>query len=550
MGGFFNRSDGAVQHMFTHLKIGTKLSLGFGTLVGLMLVLAVMSLFRLSAISTAVRDQEIVQQQKLDPLYAAREALAQTGLAARNAFIFTDPQQAAGELAILDQQKAIYLAKLDELTPRFAGNPEFAKVRQGLLAMARELERPRAFRQAGMMTEFGEFLVNDCSPLRRQIVADIDVLLKSLQAEISAANDTAHGVFDQSLAMIVGLTLFSLLACIAIGVVITRGLLRQLGGEPAYAAELAGRIAGGELSVGVVTRQGDNASLVYAMRTMQDNLAAIVGRVRNGTDAIATASAEIASGNRDLSARTEHQASSLAEVATLMDQLTSTVRQNADSARAANSLAQSASEVSAQGGKVVERVVSTMGSISDSSRKIAEIISVIDGIAFQTNILALNAAVEAARAGEQGRGFAVVASEVRSLAQRSAAAAKEIKALIDDSVDQVELGARLVEEAGSTMTKVVESVGKVTGIMAEISDASREQSHGIEQVNGAIGEMDAMTQQNSALVEQAAAAAQEMHDQASALAATVGVFKLAGGAARADQARAVQRAQPTTIALR
>jgi methyl-accepting chemotaxis protein len=515
-----------VVDSYRGLKIGTKLSLGFGALVGMMLVIAALALLRMGAISDAVRHQDEVQRLKLDPLYVAREALDQTGMAARNAFIFTDDSSARQELAILDQQKALYLAELEKLAPRFEGNKDFAKVRTGLLAMAGELDRPRQFREAGKMAEYGEFLVKECSPLRRQIVADIDVLLKAVQQENAQATLEAHAVFGQSVTLISVVAALTLAACVAIALVITRGLLRQLGGEPSYAAEIANRIAQGELSVDVVTRPGDKSSLVFAIKTMRDSLATVVGKVRASTDSISTASAEIASGNRDLSSRTEQQAGALEEAASTMEELTATVRQNADNAMQANALAQSASEVSGEGGRVVEQVIATMGSINDSSRKIVDIIGVIDGIAFQTNILALNAAVEAARAGEQGRGFAVVASEVRNLAQRSAAAAKEIKVLIDDSVDKVQVGSKLVGQAGATMEKVVDSVRRVTDIMAEISSASREQTSGIEQINGAIGEMDAMTQQNTALVEEASAAAQEMHDQAAALAAVVGLFKV------------------------
>jgi methyl-accepting chemotaxis protein len=517
------------MRMIRELKIGTKLCLGFAIVVFMTMLIAAISLLRMGAISDAVHHQDDVQRLKLDPLYIAREALDQTGMAARNAYIFSDNADATKELAILDEQKAIYMAELAKLKPLFEGNKEFDKVSAGLTAMARELERPRRFREAGQMAEFGVFLVKECSPLRRQIVADIDALLTSVQQETAEANRAAESVFDQSKTLLVTVTVCTLLACIAIAVAITRGLLRQLGGEPTYAAAIATRIAQGELAIDVATRPGDTSSLIYAIKTMRDNLSTIVGKVRAGTENIATASAEIASGNRDLSSRTEQQASALEEVASAMEELTATVRQNADNAQQANTLAQSASDVSSEGGRVVDQVITTMASINASSRKIVDIIGVIDGIAFQTNILALNAAVEAARAGEQGRGFAVVASEVRNLAQRSGAAAKEIKTLIDDSVGKVEVGSKLVEQAGATMQKVVDGVRKVTDIMTEISTASREQTSGIGQVNDSIGAMDAMTQQNTALVEQASAAAQEMHEQSAALAQVVSVFKLDAG---------------------
>ena len=306
-------------------------------------------------------------------------------------------------------------------------------------------------------------------------------------------------------------------------------LIRSIARPLEKAVRLAGGIAAGDLTQRIDVQSHDETGrLMGALKNMNESLEKIVAEVRSGTETITTASSEIAAGNMDLSSRTEQQASSLEETASSMEELTSTVKQNADNARQANQLAASASEVASRGGAVVAQVVDTMSAINESSRKIVDIIAVIDGIAFQTNILALNAAVEAARAGEQGRGFAVVATEVRSLAQRSAAAAKEIKSLIDDSVEKVHAGSELVNHAGATMEEIVESVKRVTDIMAEISAASSEQTAGIEQINLAIAQMDQVTQQNASLVEEAAAASEAMQEQAGNLARTVGVFKVSG----------------------
>ncbi|WP_223964425.1 methyl-accepting chemotaxis protein [Paraburkholderia sabiae] len=311
-------------------------------------------------------------------------------------------------------------------------------------------------------------------------------------------------------------------------VLIIRNVRGSLGGEPQDAAKLAARIATGDLTQIVPVRANDSTSMMAAMNEMQSRLQRAIGEIRQSAESIASATHQIAAGNGDLSQRTEQQAASLQETAASMEELTATVKQNADNARQASGLANNASEIATKGNEVVSRVISTMTEINDSSRQISDIIGVIEGIAFQTNILALNAAVEAARAGEQGRGFAVVAGEVRSLAQRSATAAKEIKQLIGDSVERVNNGYTLVEQAGTTMSEIMQAVRRVTDIMGEIAAASEEQSSGISQVGRAVTQMDEVTQQNAALVEQAAAAAASLQDQATRLRQTIGTFRVNG----------------------
>ncbi|NDP46959.1 MAG: chemotaxis protein [Sulfuriferula multivorans] len=369
----------------------------------------------------------------------------------------------------------------------------------------------------------------DETPVWRQIRERLVDFTKVKQAAVEQTKAEIAAFSKRMLMITLALLAVALIAASVIVFWLIRHIMSQLGGEPAYAVEVAHAISVGDFSRAVTLEKGDTSSLLYSINAMRENLTGTIGNIRNATETISVASREIAAGNADLSNRTESQASSLEETASSMEELTSTVKQNAENARQANQLVVSTADVAVKGGRVVSQVVDTMASIKDSSRKIADIIGVIDGIAFQTNILALNAAVEAARAGEQGRGFAVVASEVRNLAQRSAGAAKEIKSLIEDSVGKVDAGGKLVDEAGKTMDEIVNSVKRVTDIMSEIAAASSEQSAGIEQVNQAVGQMDEMTQQNAALVEEAAAAAESLQDQAGQLVQAVSVFKLKQG---------------------
>ncbi len=514
------------MHYLDNLSLKKKLYYGFATVVFLLICVAAFSVARVSIIGQALREQNNVAEQKLAPLYIAREALDQTGIAARNAYIFKSDSDAARELAIVDAQKSLYLAQLALLDKQFANDALFSTVRTDMATMAKELERPRQLREAGEMDEFARFLVEECSPLRRRIVANIATLLASVEQHNRQASATA---LEQERSAITWIGIASgaaLLIAIMVAAAITGALLRQLGGDPAGAVRAAASIAEGDLQREVNATGAHPNSLMYAMRTMHDNLHEIVAKVRVGSDSIHAASAEIASGNVDLSNRTEAQAISLEKVSLSMKELLSSVGQNAADADRACAIATKATAISEEGGRVVAQVVQTMAEIKGSSQRIAEIVGVIDGIAFQTNILALNAAVEAARAGEQGRGFAVVAAEVRNLAQRSAAAAKEVKTLIADSVTKVGDGAGLVEQAGATMSVVVSEIQRVSGLMSHISSAAQVQHVEIESIDHAIAQLDATTQQNAALVEQAAAAAQALQGQAGELTETVRVFKL------------------------
>ncbi len=382
-------------------------------------------------------------------------------------------------------------------------------------------------------------LFSEANPAATKFQVAIDENLKFQEANNQAQFEAAEAEYKTTRnTLIVAAMLAIGLAALA-GWLVTRSITSQLGGEPRTAADLAHRVSQGDMTALVTLADGDTTSLMAELKVMQEGLVRVVSAVRSGSESVATASAEIAQGNNDLSARTEQQASALEETAASMEELASAVQQNADNARQANQLAMSATNVAVQGGEVVGQVVETMKGINDSSRKIADIISVIDGIAFQTNILALNAAVEAARAGEQGRGFAVVASEVRSLAGRSAEAAKEIKNLISASVERVEQGTALVDRAGATMTEVVASIKRVTDIMGEISSASNEQASGVAQVGEAVTQMDQVTQQNAALVEEMAAAASSLKSQANELVQSVAIFKLGTG----DVGTAMPRAQ-------
>ncbi|WP_229511146.1 MULTISPECIES: methyl-accepting chemotaxis protein [unclassified Massilia] len=517
------------------MKVGMRLGLGFALVLVLLVTVTVVGIVRMAQIQDRLDHVVSVNNVSSRAVIEMRNNVQDRLASLRVLTLMTEATEMEPELKKFKEQTAQYDAAQKKLSGIFAAAG--SDTEKALLA---EIKGHEAVAMPAIAKASELYLANDAMSATRVMIKEVRPVQKKWTEALDklvAMEDTQSAQSqrdaESAFANTRNFMLFMLLAAVAIGVaaawIITRGLIRQLGGEPDYTTKIAGSIAHGDLAVVIDTRTAEKGSLLAEMNEMRNSLVRIVGQVRRGTETIGTASREIAAGNIDLSSRTELQASSLEKTASAMETLTTTVRQNAEHAREANQLAASASDVARKGGDVVSQVVGTMGEINSSANKIADIISVIDGIAFQTNILALNAAVEAARAGEQGRGFAVVASEVRNLAQRSAAAAKEIKTLIGDSVEKVERGSKLVGQAGVTMEEVVASVKRVTDIMGEIASASAEQSAGIEQVNMSIIEMDSMTQQNAALVEEAAAAAQSLQDQAGELSRVVSIFRLVEG---------------------
>ena len=530
------------------LKVGTRLALGFGLVLAMLLAVIMLGIAKLGALNEGTRTMAQEAYPKVVVAQNLADRVNRTARTVRDLLLVDDPEankKNMTALATSRKETDEMFAQLDKLIVSEQGVRNLQAYKAAYTQYIGAIDQVLKLHAAGEREAAVALLLGPARKLQSAVFIASNEVIEHQGSAMQATYDAAENTYAVGRNAMLVLGALALLGGAVAGTLITRSLLRQLGGEPGHAAQVAGEIAAGNLAVAIETRASDRTSLLYAIRGMRDSLAGIVSQVRSGTDAIATASSEINAGNQDLSSRTEQQASSLEETASSMEELTSTVRQNADNARQANGLTAAASSVALRGGEVVAQVVETMGAINDSSRRVVDIIGIIDGIAFQTNILALNAAVEAARAGEQGRGFAVVASEVRNLAQRSAAAAKEIKLLIGDSVERVDAGSALVAQAGATMQEVVESVRRVSDVVAEISAATAEQSEGIEQVNGAIAQMDQVTQQNSALVEEAAAAAESMQEQAGRLHALVAVFRLAEG--QGAQAAAPVRTAATAV---
>jgi methyl-accepting chemotaxis protein len=512
-------------------KIGVRLTIGFGIVLALLVAGATFGLRQVAKLNDRVEFITSVDEGKLLALSKVQFAVGLRAIAARNLVLVSDPAQQKGDIELVTKAQKDIDNGMQELTALMK-NPADATAREReMLEQLRVLEAkylPIATKIGALattqQTEAAKAaLVADCMPLLKQVIAHINEFNIVMRTSATESVTAAQEAYEVSKWTMLALSAVSLLLGSLIAWWLTRSISRPL----KEAVTIAQNVSAGDLTSTITVDSKDElGQLKLALKEMNDNLLRIVGDVRHGTDTIATASSEIATGNLDLSSRTEQQAGSLQETASAMEELTATVKQNAENAQQANKLATTASDIAVKGGAVVARVVETMASINESSKKVVDIIGVIDGIAFQTNILALNAAVEAARAGEQGRGFAVVASEVRSLAQRSASAAKEIKQLIGTSVEKVDAGAALVDEAGATMGEILDSIQRVTGIMGDISSASDEQTRGIEQINHAIAQMDQVTQQNAALVEEAAAAAASMQSQTSSLAELVSVFKL------------------------
>ncbi|WP_272492119.1 methyl-accepting chemotaxis protein [Massilia phyllostachyos] len=522
----------------SNLKIGTRLGGAFAALLLLMAIMLATALWQLNRIAEA-------KNTMADANYKAKLAASWLqGIATNSVRTLAKAKSIdPADDAYYDKEMKSTSAEVSRLQKELEARVSSEKGKALLAAVAEQRKRyvgvrDDLFKRREMLDgdapELKAIVADKLLPEMQKYVQSVEAVVAFQEGLFTAADERIDALQTSAREVLVSLGIVALVCGAVFGWLLTRSITRPLG----HAVDLAQQVASGDLTADIQpSSRCEVGELLMALKRMNDSLLKTVSQVRAGTETIVTASQQIATGNLDLSARTEQQAGALEETASSMEELTGSVRQNADNARQANTLAQSASEIAARGGNVVSEVVATMASINASSKKIGDIIAVIDGIAFQTNILALNAAVEAARAGEQGRGFAVVASEVRNLAQRSAGAAKEIRGLIMDSVAKVDAGGRLVDEAGATMQEIVEGITRVTDVMAEITSASAEQATGIEQVNAALTQMDGVTQQNAALVEEAAAAAASMQDQAAILAELVSTFKVANEGTHAPRLR-------------
>ncbi|WP_312841231.1 methyl-accepting chemotaxis protein [Delftia tsuruhatensis] len=524
-----------------NMKTGSMLGLGFSVLILIALSIALLGRARLIQASDDVSYLADTRITSLLRLVEVKSSVEFIFRGVRSLALIEDPAEKALAKATLDTQRQ----KIGQLMEQFReglttpqGIALYDRMRNARTAYLPLLDQ---FMAAAMRHDLPTVsaMLGSSGEFRRQQDAFFAAINDMLAHQQVRATETAQATEGKSLAagrQMLSLALASLLLGALVAWAITRRIKGLLGGEPAYAAQVTQEVAKGNLAVNVQLRRGDTTSLLASLEAMRASLAGIVSQVRHSSESIATGASQIASGNADLSARTEEQAANLEETAASMEQMTATIQQNVDTVRSASGLAQSASATAVHGGEVVHGVVSTMEDITHSSRKIGEIIGVIDAIAFQTNILALNAAVEAARAGEQGKGFAVVASEVRSLAQRCANAAKEIKGLISESVGKVAAGSRQVAEAGSTMNDIVTQTHRVAELISDIGAATQEQSQGVTQVSDAVQQLDQVTQHNASLVEESAAAADSLNKQAAQLVQLVSVFRLDENATRPQAA--------------
>ena len=517
--------------LINNMRVGSRLGAAFGLIILLLIIVSATAVIKISSINSSI--EQIVNDRyvKVRLAFDVRDGVNDQIKFLRGIVIDTkNPEQNKKRYLQLDdtiKQTNLAMDKIAAIQSTPTGKQKIKALQDASDVFEAGKEELIRLAQAGDVEGATEYVLRKLTTSQNAYLGLATAFADSQDAQLQAEGKKAVADGQTAIELTLVFSLIAVLLAMIMGYFLTRSIIRPLG----TAVQVAESVAAGDLTTEIrVTSSDETGQLMQGLKNMNENLLRIVTEVRSGTQAISSASSQIAAGNLDLSSRTEEQASSLEETASAMEQITATVKQNAENARQANQLAAQASRVAVEGGEVVGQVVSTMEGINVSSRKIVDIISVIDGIAFQTNILALNAAVEAARAGEQGRGFAVVASEVRNLAQRSASAAKEIKVLIDDSVSKVDNGTHLVAKAGATMAEVVSSVKNVTDIVGEISIASHEQSTGIEEINKAITQMDEVTQQNAALVQEASSAAYSLNEQAERLAESISIFKVSTAA--------------------